>query len=131
MARIVKVGGLINIQAWAIQQEEGSKRKFAATDVFVPFNAQPKYLDKIDGHQGGSDGANEAQNARKGVAQIYSEAYEGAEYDEMKGLVVFQRYCHLYREGELEELAAAVDNIEVVTSGFESGNFFIIVKVIS
>ena len=131
LARIVKVGGLINIQAWAIQQEEGSKRKFAATDVFVPFNAQPKYLDKIDGHQGGSDGANEAQNARKGVAQIYSEAYEGAEYDEMKGLVVFQRYCHLYREGELEELAAAVDNIEVVTSGFESGNFFIIVKVIS
>ena len=131
LARIVKVGGLINIQAWAIQQEEGSKRKFAATDVFVPFNAQPKYLNKIDGHQGGSDGANEAQNARKGVAQIYSEAYEGAEYDERKGLVVFQRYCHLYREGELEELAAAVDNIELVTSGFESGNFFIIVKATS
>lgn len=131
LARIVKVGGLINIQAWAIQQEEGSKRKFAATDVFVPFNAQPKYLDKIDGHQRGSDGDNEAQNARKGVAQIYSEAYEGAEYDERKGLVVFQRYCHLYREGELEELAAAIDNIEVVTSGFESGNFFIIVKVVS
>jgi len=131
LARVVKVGGLINIQAWAIQQEEGSKRKFAATDVFVPFNAQPKYLDRIDGHQGGSDTADEAQNASKGVAQIYSEAYESAEYDERKGLVVFQRYCHLYREGELEELAAGVENIELVTSGFESGNFFIIVKVIS
>ena len=73
----------------------------------------------------------EAKNANKGVAQIYSEAYEGAEYDERKGLVVFQRYCHMYREGELEELVDEVDNLELVTSGFESGNFFIIVKVTS
>jgi len=130
LARVVKVGGLINIQAWAIEQEEGSKRKFAATDVFVPFNAQPKYLAKIDGQQeNATDIVDGAQNASKGVAQIYSEAYEGTEYDERKGLVVFQRYCHLYREGELEELAADVDNIELVSSGFESGNFFIIVKV--
>ena len=133
LARVVKVGGLINIQAWAIEQEEGSKRKFAATDVFVPFNAQPKYLDtsKIDGEQEKEGVTDEAKNANKGVAQIYSEAYEGAEYDERKGLVVFQRYCHMYREGELEELVEEVDNLELVTSGFESGNFFIIVKVIS
>ena len=130
LARVVKVGGLINIQAWAIEQEEGSKRKFAATDVFVPFNAQPKYLDtsKFDGEQERADVTDEAKNANKGVAQIYSEAYEGAEYDERKGLVVFQRYCHMYREGELEELVDEVDNLEVVTSGFESGNFFLLLS---
>ena len=46
LVRIVRPGGTINIQAWAMEQDEGSRRKFAAPDVFVPFNAQPKYLDK-------------------------------------------------------------------------------------
>ena len=44
LVRIVRPGGMINIQAWAMEQDEGSRRKFASTDVFVPFNAQPKYL---------------------------------------------------------------------------------------
>ena len=60
---------------------------------------------------------------------MYAEAYCGAEFDERKGLVVFQRYCHLYRDGELQELAGEIDNVELVESGFESGNYFIILKV--
>jgi hypothetical protein len=34
---------------------------------------------------------------------MYQDAYEGAEYDEVKGLVVFHSYCHMYRQGELVE----------------------------
>lgn len=62
---------------------------------------------------------------------MYSEAYQGAEYDERKGLVVFQRYCHLYRKGELEELADEVENVELMESGYESGNYFVILRVTS
>lgn len=127
LARIVKLGGMINVQAWAIDQDAGSKRNFAATDVFVPFNAQPRYLDKVEG----AGRRNSKSEASRGVAQMYSEAYQGAEYDERKGLVVFQRYCHLYRKGELEELADEVENVELMESGYESGNYFVILRVTS
>jgi alkylated DNA repair protein alkB family protein 8 len=124
--RIVSPGGLINIQAWAMEQDEGSRRKFAAADVFVPFNAQPKYLDKA--LQGSKD-KRECTDSGKSVAQMYSDAYEGAEFDERKGLVVFKRYCHLYRQGELEDLASRVEGVELIESGYESGNYFVILKV--
>ena len=121
LSRIVKVGGTINVQAWALDQEEGSKRRFAATDVFVPFNAQPRYLKKVQLDK----------KANSSVAEMYSEAYDGAEYDEGKGLVVFQRYCHLYHKGELEELVSTIPSLKLLESGFESGNFFVIVEVIN
>ena len=110
---------MINVQAWAMDQEEGSRRRFDATDVFVPFNAQPKYLDK--------PGTQEPSN--KSVAERYADAYHGAEFNEQKGLVVFQRYCHLYRLGELEALANRVDGVEVTDGGYETGNYFIILTV--
>mmetsp|Transcript_22038 Transcript_22038/g.31978 ORF Transcript_22038/g.31978 Transcript_22038/m.31978 type:complete len:399 (+) Transcript_22038:13-1209(+) len=168
LARIVKVGGMINVQAWAMEQEKNSKRRFAGDDVFVPFNAQPRYLDRVcrDGGGGGSskkggggvtsDGDKEnvvdqkldasqttttnnqdeetkkeqTTTTTKGVAEMYSEAYDGAQFDERKGLVVFQRYCHLYRKGELEILASQIPNLKVLESGFESGNHFLIMKVV-
>jgi ubiquinone/menaquinone biosynthesis C-methylase UbiE len=122
LKRIVQPGGLINVQAWAMEQDQGSRRKFASTDVFVPFNAQPKYLDKQE--QG------EAPVTSNSVAEQYAQTYDGAEYDERKGLVVFQRYCHMYRRGELDELAASVTGLEVVESGYETGNHFMILRVI-
>ena len=125
LARVVRVGGLINVQAWALDQEEGSRRKFATEDVFVPFNAQPKYLDLQS-----SNGVKDESKVSEGrsTAQVYSEAFN-AQYDDRKGLVVFKRYCHLYRQGELEELVNHVPNLELVEGGFESGNYFIILKV--
>ena len=125
LVRIVKVGGCINIQAWAMDQEEKSKRQFASTDVFVPFNCQPKYLDKSSSDQ------QRQQTANQSVAQQYADTYTGAEFDERKGLVVFQRYCHLYRSGELEELSSRIPGVKVVESGFESGNYFVILQVAS
>lgn len=127
LARIVRPGGSINIQAWAMEQDDDSRRKFAATDVFVPFNAQPKYLNKKQT----SKDAKELTDSGMSVAQMYSESYDGAEFDEQKGLVVFKRYCHLYRQGELEELASRVKGVQISESGYESGNHFLILKVVS
>ena len=127
LGRIVKPGGLINVQAWAMEQEESSKRKFASTDVFVPFNAQPKYLDK-QGPSASATGPSQGNAGDKSVAEMYAEAYRGAEFNEQKGLVVFQRYCHLYRQGEMEYLASCVPGVDLLESGYESGNHFIILK---
>lgn len=37
-----EAGGTIYVQAWALEQEQGSECKFHGTDLLVPFNAQPK-----------------------------------------------------------------------------------------
>jgi hypothetical protein len=58
----------------------------------------------------------------KGVAQMMAEKYSGAEFDSKKNLVVFQRYCHMYRKGELELLCAKVPGLEVLESSYERGN---------
>ncbi|GKY93049.1 hypothetical protein MPSEU_000273200 [Mayamaea pseudoterrestris] len=125
LIRIVKPGGLINIQAWARTQEEESRRKFAASDLFVPFNAQPKYLKAAVGV---SDETRQDLN-HKSTAQVCSEALN-AEFDDCKGLVVFQRYCHMYKEGELDELLDNMPHVELVESGFEAGNYYIILRVV-
>ena len=132
LVRIVRPGGVVNVQAWAIDQEEGSRRKFAANDVFVPFNAQPKYL-QVNSRKKISTEENETPNgatedAGKSTAQVYSEAFN-AEFDDSKGLVVFKRYCHLYRQGELDDIALEVPGVHILESGFESGNYFIIFEV--
>jgi len=119
LVRIVKAGGMINVQAWAMDQDDGSRHRFDAADVFVPFNAQPKYLDK----------SNSDEVSNKSVAEQYADAYDGAEFDEKKGLVIFQRYCHLYRSGELETLVKRLDGVEIADCGFESGNYFVILRV--
>jgi alkylated DNA repair dioxygenase AlkB/SAM-dependent methyltransferase len=145
LGRIVRPGGTINIQAWAMEQEEGSRRKFASEDVYVPFNVQPKYLSLNNEDKelpaddtAGTDAMDvDKQTATTSVknggnqstAQAYSKAFQNAEYDDTKGLVVFKRYCHLYRQGEMEELVSQVENVELLESGFESGNHFVILRV--
>ena len=144
LSRIVKTNGRIHIQAWAMEQAADSRRRFAAPDVFVPFNAQPKYLNKLcdktkgsktkqnqnESSSGSTDSA-PASGPSKSVAELYSEAYDKADFDERKGLVVFQRYCHMYREGELDDLVRQVPSVRLLESGYESGNHFVILEVIA
>jgi len=132
--RIVKVGGLINVMAWALEQEDDSNRKFHGTDVLVPFNAQPKYLE----HTLSSTTNDVVSNSRpavdtvtkgKGVAKMMAEQYSGAEFDSKKNLVVFQRYCHMYLKGELEYLCGRVSGFKVIESSYEKGNHVVLARV--
>ena len=102
----------------------------AANDVFVPFNAQPKYLSisETNDDQSSDNEQSKETASSKSTAQVYSEAFN-AEYDDRKGLVVFKRYCHLYRKGELDEIALRVPGVEILDSGFETGNYFIVFRV--
>ena len=104
LKRIVKVGGMIDIQAWALEQAKESKRQFKSQDLHVPFKAQPRYL------------SSESSERAGGVA------------DDKNGLVTFDRYCHVYREGELVELAREVEGLEVVECGWDSGNHYVRLK---
>ena len=146
LRRIVKENGCVMVQAWALEQESDSRHDFGATDVLVPFNAQPRYLKlaKVNEKQienpvtdsennwNESDDGDEAKAAivRLGadVTEAYAEMYSGAQFDPDKGLVVFQRYCHVYRQGELDELFQAAGGWEIMESGYESGNHYIVAR---
>ena len=49
-------------------------------------------------------------------------------YDPVRRAMVFQRYCHVYMEGELEELAAKVPFAAVVDCFYDHANWCIRLK---
>ena len=44
---------------------------------------------------------------------------------EEHGELVFQRYCHVYKEGELEGLCSSIPGCRIVESGWDRGNWFV------
>jgi alkylated DNA repair protein alkB family protein 8 len=119
LCRVTKVDGDVYVQAWAMEQEEGGKRRFESQDVMVPFKVQEKYLDlkKVEGGLGGDEDEGSAKDG------VVGDKYEGAEWD--GDLVRFERYCHVYRAGELEELGSAVEGLQVLDKGWEAGNWWV------
>lgn len=43
--------------------------------------------------------------------------------DKNRNTVIFQRYCHVYAKGEVEQLFQSVSNVEIVESYFDSSNW--------
>ena len=88
LLRITRFGGMIMLQAWAMEQDETSRRNFDKQDVFVPWNLPKRFNDDGDDK-------------------------------------VFQRYCHVYKEGELIDLCSSIPNCKLVDSGWDKGNWFV------
>ena len=87
-------------QAWALEQGEGSRRAFATQDVLVPWCLARKF----------AAGSDEEVTAAGGVI------------DSARNVVVFQRFCHVYRRGELEELLKeAAEGMGLVVVGSPGG----------
>ena len=47
----------------------------------------------------------------------------GGVFDASKRAVVFQRYCHVYRKGELRRIIDAVGGASVVEQYYDTGNW--------
>lgn len=93
----MKVGGHIYIVAWAFEQDERSKRQFAEQDVMVEWKLQAKYAgEPLTTH---------------------------AKQDLEKKWVVYQRYCHVYKQGELEELVGHIPGLRVVDTQYSRSNW--------
>jgi SAM-dependent methyltransferase/alkylated DNA repair dioxygenase AlkB len=82
LLRVTRPGGQVFVQAWALEQGAASRRAFPTQDVFVPWHLQRRFLPELSGAEVEAAGG----------------TLEG------KNAIVFQRYCHVYRQGELEEL---------------------------
>lgn len=111
--RVVRIGGCALFYAWALEQEQGgvSGHQFQGQDVLVPFHNKIKV-------KGVSPEDERARQAKLLGAPAHGEA------DAEKRSVVYQRYCHVYTEGELPKLFDALQSWCVVeASYYDHGNW--------
>lgn len=111
--RILKTDGQALFYAWAFEQHEFQARsghKFATSDVLVPFHLRRhgEYYDP----------------------QLTPP--EHAKVDSEKNAIVLQRYCHVYKEGELEQLVLAAAegqpySVRIDQGYYDQGNWAIAV----
>jgi len=98
--RVLAPGGYGLICAWAKEQNQESRHQFDDGDVLVPWNLKKQYTHNLS-------------------SELKSIADDNAKH------LTFQRYCHVYQEGELEGLIKQVgqENIEIVRVFFNEGNW--------
>ena len=148
LVRITRPGGRVLIQAWAKEQEENSRLTFVDQDVLVPWRLQQRFFEgegegKVKGKdKGKSEGEGKGETSAQGglagqaggseaLLPATLQSPEGpcqhVKEDE-KGALVFQRYCHVYRKGELEDLCSSVPGACVEEAGWDRGNWFVLVR---
>ena len=104
--RVIKHGGRILIYVWAMEQKQ---KKFVEQDNFVPWHLQNKFENEIK--------VETMQN--------------GPNITEDKNIncKVYQRYYHVFYQGELEDIIKKTgDNVEIEKSFFDHANWCCIIK---
>lgn len=105
--RVIKVGGKALFYAWAFEQDNSSAsgHRFETQDVLVPWHVRQD--------------------------QGLTLKVQHAQFSEEKQALVYQRYCHVYRQGELQELADSLQNSEtwlkVERVYYDTGNWCMVV----
>eukprot|EP00051_Salpingoeca_urceolata_P014997 m.191832 g.191832 ORF g.191832 m.191832 type:complete len:589 (-) comp18254_c3_seq4:39-1805(-) len=102
VARVVRPGGRFLVYAWALEQENDSRREFPQQDVLVPWHHMNPEQEK---------------GAEQTVASAQGDSPQ-----------VYYRYCHVYRRGELEELVHRLPGVRVVQTYFDSSNWCVIAE---
>lgn len=105
IVRIIKKGGKFLIYVWALEQQE---KKFTQQDNFVPWHLQGKWENNIKIESLGPD--------------IIK--------DQKSNCMVYQRYYHVFKKGEIEQLINQIEDIEIEYSYYDHANWCCIVKKI-
>uniref|UniRef100_A0A7S4ESV5 Methyltransferase type 11 domain-containing protein n=3 Tax=Chrysotila carterae TaxID=13221 RepID=A0A7S4ESV5_CHRCT len=124
--RVLRPGGQALFYAWAMDQTQGGRsgHLFESQDVFVPFHKRQTHAG--DGPHSAQNHGDAAATAATSTNSIAS-AEHGC-YDPAKKAHVFQRYCHVYRQGELTDLAASVDGTRILEEYYDAGNWCILAQ---
>ncbi len=155
LARITRKGGKILIYVWAFEQDG---RKFTQQDVLVPWHLQFKFEDeeKVNALLGKKDGSSVGEGSQKDPQENLSDkdgkedtqqekkeeekktdenqpAGEGEEEEDFqlnegKKTLVYKRYYHMFKRGELEGLVAEVPEVEILESFYDHANWCVILQ---
>ncbi|KAG7398329.1 Alkylated DNA repair protein alkB 8 [Phytophthora boehmeriae] len=135
LLRVLRVGGQGIIYAWAHEQMKGSRRRFeeGRQDFMVPWNLDKRFAftdengsstaDASDDDHG-EDQLNDQQDAEE-------TSNDDKPVTKKQERVVVQRYCHMFKQGELEELVALAGSAEVEESYYDESNWAVILRRVS
>jgi len=101
MTRILKPEALLLVYVWAFEQD---KHNFRQQDIFVPWKLKGKFIEQDDLDKG--------------------EPIEGREE------VVFQRYYHVFKETELENLVLSSGGLQILQNYYDHNNWVVLAKKI-
>jgi alkylated DNA repair protein alkB family protein 8 len=123
--RLLTVNGVALFYAWALEQRDGgvSGHHFESQDVLVPFHkkAGVQGLVRVEERKESSGAAGEGKGAGEGER---AGAGEGMAPEDPEAPKVYQRYCHVYKEGELETLFDHLGSwVRVNRVYFDCGNW--------
>lgn len=122
LIRITKTGGLILITVWAFEQNVNRVKGFDGVnqDVFVPWSLQKNF------HK---------ENVKEGLevndpVNDPNEENDDVLFDVNNGGVIYKRYYHLFKKGELDDLVREIgdEKIEIVESFWGRDNWCLIIK---
>eukprot|EP00913_Durusdinium_trenchii_P010128 g9497.t1 len=112
-ARLLRVGGQLLVYCWSFEQDDDrsrSRHRFVAQEPATqPFRTP------------GLKKGKPSEQPEPAPDEERSDRWE-------EQPPVCQRYCHVYREGELEDLLEEVPQLEVVDSYFDTGNWCAIAR---
>jgi hypothetical protein len=144
---------LVGLSGWALEQGADARRKFEQQDVFVPWfvvGVVDRMLVSLEFHStlgscrhlgkqflctGGAE-SDDVGLLQSAASQLHSK--HGVAVDEQRQSVVLQRYCHVFTQGEIEELWASLDpgtrcsigaaEVSVEETFFDAGNWCVRVR---
>ena len=105
--RILKINGKFLIYVWALEQTE---KKFTKQDNFVPWHLQQKWENDV-----------KVETMESGPKIVKEEKIN---------CTVYQRYYHVFKKGEIENLIEKIPGLEIEKSYFDHANWCCIVKKI-
>jgi hypothetical protein len=125
ITRVTKKGGLILIYVWAMEQEN---LKVTQQDVLVPWNLQVKYETEKKLTNLLED-ANTPENIVSDPTENISDQQKNdIVINEGKKTLVYKRYYHMFKKGELEELVQEAGGVEIRESFYDNDNWCVILK---
>ena len=134
LARALVPGGTALVTVWALEQENPkTMRKWRALDTPPSPSAAPSAA-------GATEGAGEGEgrdflvpwsvpfHRPEAAAAARSALPLGGRVDETRGLVVLERFYHVFQAGELEALATRTPGLCVVRSVYDRSNWCVVVQ---
>jgi SAM-dependent methyltransferase len=118
LSRIVRPGGVALIYVWAYEQKnKHGEARFKQQDVMIPWHLQKRFK--------GS-----ALPSTSVPVSTTTTPERGLQTTGKNGEIRFNRYYHVFREGELESLVESVPErpFEIMERGYEHDNWYVIVK---
>jgi len=135
LMRVLRPGGRALVTVWAQEQQDAKKLA-----KWLPIGAQPGAADASPGSA--EDGGDyfvpwhlpfhrteaaavlrQAQGTAPGALAGSSGLPSGGEINHEKGSVMFKRYYHLFRQGEMTRLGQRVQGCTVVDEFFDASNW--------